>query len=378
MTVSVQSDVIAASAPSPEPDGDVTGRTPAAGRAGRVLLLGLRRLAGAVGVVLAVLTATFLVSRVFAPDPAGLFLGSSSNGFVNADAQAQAKAKVRESLGLNDSLPKQYVHFLNDLVHGDLGRSFQSGRPVTAELASRLPATLELAVYALICGVTLGVIAGVIAAVRRGGLFDKAARFLSVGGLALPQFWIGLMLLWIFSTSLHWSPGPIGRLPTGVMPPPHVTGFFVVDALLSGEWAVARVAAAQLALPVITLAIGLAAPLFKLVRSSMLETLSANYVRTATALGFPAWRINLVYALRNGLLPVTTVLAGIVAYTICGSVLVEGVFGWPGVGNYALQAIQTSDFPAVQGFVLFSAVLYVVVYEALEFTYALIDPRIRA
>jgi ABC-type dipeptide/oligopeptide/nickel transport system permease component len=371
MTASIDSDLIAASA------GHEPGAAPRRRNLHGIDLI-LRRLVGAVGVVLAVLTVSFVVTRVLAPDPVNLFLGQSGNGFVNAEAEAVEKAKVAKALGLDTSLPNQYVHFLNDLVHGDLGQSFQTGRPVTTELSSRLPATLEMAFFALLIGVSIGILAGVVAAVRRDGLFDRATRFVAVGGMALPQFWIGLMLLWIFSTTLHWAPGPIGRLPAGMAPPSHITGSYVFDGLLTGQFSTARAAAAQLVLPVLTLAIGLAAPLFKVVRTSMLEAISADYVRTATALGFGSRRVYLSYALKNALLPVATVLAGIVAFTIAGSVLVEGVFGWPGVGNYALQAIQTSDFPAVQGFVLFSALLYVVIYELLEYTYTLIDPRVRS
>lgn len=324
------------------------------------------------------MTVTFLVTRVFAPDPASLFLAPAGNGFVNAAAAAAALAKVRVSLGLDKPLIVQYVHFLGSLIHGNLGTSFQTGRPVTSDLLARLPATLELAIYALIFGVALGVAAGVISAVRRDGLFDRVSGLLTVGGLSLPQFWIGLMLLLIFFTKLHLAPGPVGRLPIGAAPPRSITGFFVIDALLTGNLSTAMDAIRQLVLPVFTLGIGLAAPVCIIVRSSMVEALTSDYVRMATAMGFGRRRIYLVYALKNALLPVVTILAGVIAYTMSGSVLVEGIFGWPGVGNYALQAIQTSDFPAIQGFVFYAAVLYVVIYEALEYTYGFIDPRIRA
>ena len=194
----------------------------------------------------------------------------------------------------------------------------------------------------------------------------------------MPQFWVGLMLLWIFYTKLRIAPGPVGRLPVGVNPPPTITGFYVIDGLLEGEWTTAWDAVRQLVLPVLTLALGLAAPICKIVRTSMLESLTSDYVRTATALGFGRRRIWLAYALKNGLLPVITVLAGIIAFTFTGSILVEGIFGWPGVGNYSLQAIQNSDFPAIQGFVLYAAILYVVIYELLNFVYPLVDPRVRA
>jgi peptide/nickel transport system permease protein len=337
-----------------------------------------RRVGGSAAVILSVVTVTFLVTRVFAPDPTNLFLGASGNGFSSAAAAAAAREQVRSKLGLSDPIPEQYVHFLNQLLHGDLGTSFETGRPVTHDLLSKLPATAELAVYSLLIGVTLGVLVGVLTAVNQGGALDKVARFLNIGALALPQFWIGLMLLWVFYTKLHLVPGPIGRLPVGVAPPHSITGFYVIDAVLQGEWSTAWDAVQQLILPVATLALGLAAPICKIVRTSMIESLTSDYVRTSTAFGFGRRRIYLAYALKNGLLPVMTILAGVVAYTFTGSILVEGIFGWPGVGNYALHAIQNSDFPAVQGFVLYAAILYVLIYEVLNALYAVIDPRVRA
>lgn len=366
------------SALSPPAESSPTGGRYRPGVRYPILLAGLRRLGGSLAVILSVITVTFLVTRVFAPDPTNLFLGQSGNGFASPAAEAAARTRVQIALGLNTSIPDQYYHFLLSLIHGNLGKSFQTGRPVTRDLLNRLPATLELAVYALIFGLTIGVLGGVFSAVHKDGIFDRVTRFLTVGALALPQFWVGLMLLWLFYTKLHLLPGPIGRLPVGVSPPRTITGFYVVDGLLRGEWTVAGDTAKQLVLPVVTLGLGLAAPICKIVRTSMAEALTSDYVRTATAMGFAPRRISLVYALKNGLLPVLTVLAGIIAYTFCGSILVEGIFGWPGVGNYALQAIQTSDFPAVQGFVLYAAILYVVIYEALNVVYRLIDPRIRS
>ena len=172
-----------------------------------------RHVLGSLAVILGVLTVTFLVTRVFAPNPAVLFLAPAGNGFVSPAAAAEAKEKVEASLGLSKPLAVQYYRFIDDVAHGDLGTSFQTGRPVTRDLLARLPATAELALYALLLGVSLGVAAGVYSAVRLGGVFDHVTRFFTIGGLALPQFWVGLMLLWLFFTVLHLAPGPIGRLP---------------------------------------------------------------------------------------------------------------------------------------------------------------------
>jgi peptide/nickel transport system permease protein len=362
-----------AGASAPREGGRDTGRRVASG----FVALG-RGLAGSVAVILGVVTVTFLVTRVFAPDPTNLFLGAAGNGFVNATAQAAARAEVRASLGLSDSLPVQYLHFLNQVVHGNLGTSFQTGRPVTADLLARLPATAELAVFALIFGIGLGVALGIATAVRQHGLTDRLGRLLTVSALAMPQFWIGMMLLWVFFTRLHIAPGPVGRLPIGMQAPPKVTGFYVIDGALAGDWSTVGSALAALVLPAVTLGLGLAGPLAKVIRTAMVEALAADYVRTARALGFGNGRIWFRYALKNGLLPTVTILAGIIAYTFCGSILVEGVFGWPGVGQYSLLGIQTSDFPAIQGFVIYGAVLYVAIYELLSFVYTLVDPRARA
>jgi ABC-type dipeptide/oligopeptide/nickel transport system permease component len=359
----------------------VAAATPSARRRGRGPALALsaaRRVLGGLIVILCVITVTFLVTRVFAPDPTNLFLGGSGNGFASAAAEAAARVQVRASLGLDKPLIEQYFIFLGHVVQGNLGESFQTGQPVSGELFSRLPATAELAVYALLVGVTLGIGVGVLAAVRPGGWFDRIGRLFTIGAIAMPQFWIGLMLLWLLSVKWHLLPGPTGRLSVGEAPPRHLTGFYVIDGLLTGQWSLASSAALHLILPVVTLALGLAAPIAKVTRTSMREALSADYIRTAAALGFGNRRIWFGYALKNGLLPVVTILAGIVAFTLCGSILVEGIFGWPGIGNYSLQAIRTSDFPVIQGFVLYAAVLYVVLYEGLAIVYGYIDPRTRS
>ena len=348
------------------------------GHAAALAVAFARRLAGAVSVIFSVVTVTFVVTRVFAPDPTSLYLGAAGNGFASPAAEAVARAKVQKTLGLDGSLLHQYGRFLSQIVRGDLGNSFTTGRSVTSDLLSRFAATAELAVYALILGLSVGIIGGVFAAVRHERWFDRTSRFFAIGFMAMPQFWIGLMLLWLFFTQLHIAPGPVGRLPVGTNPPDHITGFYVIDALLTGQLSTAWEAIRQLALPVITLGLGLAAPVFKVVRTSMLEALTSDYVRTARALGFDRRRIWFVYALKNGLLPLVTILAGIIGYTFAGSVLVEGIFSWPGVGNYAYSAIQNSDFPGVEGFVLYSAVLYVVVYEVMNVLYAVVDPRVRS
>ncbi|MCI1747287.1 MAG: ABC transporter permease [Acidipropionibacterium sp.] len=321
-------------------------------------------------VIVGIVSVTFLVSRVFTADPVNLFVGNS--------ATKEMRDQARKELGLADSLPVQYLHFLRGLLTGDLGKSYLTGRPVTADLITRMPATLELGLYAITLGVLMGVIVGVLAAVFRGSALDGVLRLLTTAGLSLPQFWVGLMLLWLFFVTLHVAPGPSGRMPAGMEAPPTITGLYVVDAVLQGDWATAMIAAKQLLLPVLTLSVGSFAPIARQVRSAMVESLDSDYVRTARAMGVSQTRVWFAYALKPGLLSVLTIAAGLVGWTLAGSVLVEGIFAWPGIGQLALTAIRSSDYPIVQGFVLYVAVLYVVIWALLEAVYTRVDPRLRS
>lgn len=329
----------------------------------------LRRLVGALVVIWGVVTVTFLLSRVFTAEPINIL--------APEDAPAEVRERIRVELGLDQSLEIQYFKFLGQLVRGNLGMSYLTRQPVADDLSSRLPATAELAVYALLIGVTVGLISGVVAAVWRGSAVDAIVRILTIGGLSIPQFWIGLVLIWCFFIQLGIAPGPSGRLPIGVDPPPSITGLYSLDAILSGQWSLIGPVMGQLALPVLTLSVSVFAPIARSTRSAMVVALDSDYVRTATAMGISRRRIWFVYALKNSLLAVMTLLASAVGWIFSGSVLVEGIFGWPGVGQYALNALQASDYPAVQGFVLYAAVLYVAIYAMLDHAYVLADPRMR-
>ncbi|MFI7276960.1 ABC transporter permease [Streptomyces sp. NPDC049879] len=334
------------------------------------LLLAARKLGGALLVVWGVVTFTFAVARVVAPDPIGLL--------VPPGATEAAREAVRADLGLDRSMAEQYVIYLRDLVTGDLGTSFGTGRAVTDDLMGRLPATLELAVPALVVGIVLGTALGVLSAVRRGRLLDHVIRVVTVIALAMPQFWLGLVLLSLFYVQLGWLPGPLGRLPVGTPIPPEVTGSYVIDGALAGQWDTVRQALDQLILPCAVLACGIFAPITRVARSGMVEALRSEYVRTAHAYGFGRSTVHRTHALRNALLPVITMIAGGVAFAFTGAVLVEGVFGWPGIGQYALTAVEQSDFPALQGFVLYAAVIYVVLYALVDLAHSLADPRTRS
>jgi peptide/nickel transport system permease protein len=314
-------------------------------------------------VVFGVVTITFFVARVFSGDPTSLF--SPPN------AGPELRAKIRASLGLSKPLIDQYWIYLKGLLHLDLGTSLTTQRSVTTDMFDRLPATLELGLIALVLGVVIGIPLGVLAAVKRDRWPDYVIRVFSLGGMALPAFWVGIILIWLFFVSWHILPGPIGRLPVGEAAPQKVTGLLLIDSLLAGDFALWWDAFKQLVLPSITLAYGALGPIARVTRSSMVDALESEYVRSKRTIWFR-------YALRNALLPVITMIATTVGYLFSGAVLVEAVFGWPGVGAYALQAIQNSDFAALQGFVIYAAILYVIGYLIVDLLYKAIDPRTRA
>jgi len=279
-------------------------------------------------------------------------------------------------LGLNRSIPVQYYEYMKQLVHGNLGTSIATNQSVASELWQRFPATAELAVASLLLAIVFGVVIGVAAAARRDSWVDHGARIISLGGLSLSQFWFGLVLIWIFTVHWHLLPGPIGRLPVGVSSPPKVTGFYLIDSLLAGNGSLFIDSLRQLVLPVITLAFVAMAPIIRITRSSVIETLQSDYIRTARAMGhgrMMVWR----YALRNAMLPVVTLAGTVVGFVLSGAILVEVVFDWPGIGQFALQAIQAADFPALQGFVLYAAVIYVLSFLVVDMLYFVVDPRTR-
>lgn len=329
----------------------------------------LKRLFWIVPVAFGVVTITFFMARVFSGDPAELY--------TPPEATDELRAQIRAQLGLADPLPVQYGKYLVALLHFDLGTSFTTGQSVGADLWDRLPATLELGLAGLALGILLGVPLGVLAAVNRERWPDFLVRGVTLGGMALPQFWIGLVLIWIFFVTLGWLPGPVGRLPIGVSPPTRVTGFLLVDTLIAGNPGLWWQALRQLALPAATLGFTTLAPVARVTRSSMVEALQSDYVRTAFAMGHGRRVVWFRYSLRNALLPVVTLIGGVAGHIFGGAVLLELIFGWPGLGQYALQAIERSDFAALQGFVIYASLLYVLAFLAIDIFYMLIDPRMR-
>ncbi len=265
---------------------------------------------------------------------------------------------------------------MNRLLHGDLGRSIRTRRPVTADLRDYLPATLELALAAMSVALVLGISLGVLAAVQRNGVVDAAARIFALIGGSLPIFFLGLLMLAVFYTRLRWLPGP-GRLDAYLRPPPRVTGMYTIDSVLAGDWATFSNSFKHLILPGVTLGYYSTAVLLRMTRSSMLEVLHQDFVRTAWAKGLRGQTVILRHALKNALLPVLTTIGITFGSLLSGAVLTETIFGWPGLGRYATASAVSLDFPAVMGVTLVSAIVYPIVNLLVDIGYHALDPRIR-
>ncbi|MGE0715203.1 MAG: ABC transporter permease [Alphaproteobacteria bacterium] len=328
-----------------------------------------RRLIAALPSIAGVVVVTFLLTRLLPGDPAAYFAGPA--------ATPQAIEEIRAKLGLDRSIPEQFAGYLADLAQGDLGLSLTTGLPVVRELATRLPASAELTLAGLLFAVGIAVPLGILAAVRAGSWIDHATRVVATAGVSLPTFFTGLLLVHVFYSLIPIAPAPMGRLDVFSSPPPHVTGFYLIDSLLTGDGETFRAAFAQLVLPALTLGIFALAPLARMTRAAMLAALGSDFVRAARASGLTSARIVWVYAFRNAMLPVVTTLGMVFSFLLGANVLVEKVFSWPGIGSYAIEALIVSDYAPVQGFVLTMAFLYVLLNLAIDILYGVIDPRMK-
>jgi peptide/nickel transport system permease protein len=335
----------------------------------RFLRLIARRLVSAVPSLVAVVVVTFLLTRALPGDPAAYFAGPA--------ATPQAIEQVRKQLGLDRSLPVQFLAYLGDLAHGNFGTSLTTGQKVSDDILSRLPASIELTLCGLILALVVAIPLGVAAATRPGSWIDHGARMISTAGVSLPVFFTGLLLVYVFYYLLGWAPAPLGRLDLFSTAPPAVTGLLLVDCLIAGDLETFHAAAAQLVLPAATLGLFSVAPLARMTRASMLGVLSSDFVRTARASGLSSYTVLVTYALRNALLPVVTTLGMVFSFLLGANVLVEKVFAWPGIGSYAIEALIASDYAPVQGFILTMAVMYVGLNLSIDLLYGVIDPRVR-
>jgi peptide/nickel transport system permease protein len=328
-----------------------------------------RRLISSIPALLGVVVITFVLMRVLPGDPAVFFASGPSAG-------KQEIEDLRHKMGLDQPVPIQLAHYLVDIARGNLGNSLTTGQPVVQDMRRKLPASLELTFTALTIALLLSVPLGVLAALRPGSLIDHAVRMLCTLGVCVPTFVSGLLLIYMFYYVLGWAPDPTARIDIFASTPPDITGFYLIDFALVGDWNGWWAAASQLLLPAFTMALFVLAPLARMTRASMLAVLGSDFIRTARSLGLKQHRIIIAYALRNALLPVLTI-TGIVFSTMLGAnVLVEKVFSWPGVASYALDALLASDYAPVQAFVLLMASIFVMVNVAIDILYGIIDPRV--
>jgi peptide/nickel transport system permease protein len=334
-----------------------------------MLMMILKRMMMAVPSLIGVVIVTFLLTRALPGDPAAYFAGPA--------ATTEAIQQIRVKLGLDKPLYIQFVRYVEDLAHGDLGNSLTTGQPVGQEIKTRLPASAELTLLGLIVSVLIAVPLGILAATRPNSLIDHSCRVIATAGVSLPVFFTGLILIYVFYYHLGWAPPPLGRLDIFYSPPPHVTGFYLIDSLIAGDGEVFVAALKQLILPALTLAIFSLAPIARMTRASMLAVLSSDFVRTARASGLAPFTVVITYAFRNAMLPVITTLGMVFSFLLGANVLVEKVFAWPGIGSFAVEALIASDFAPLQGFVLTMGVMYVALNLLIDILYGVIDPRMR-
>jgi ABC-type dipeptide/oligopeptide/nickel transport system permease component len=334
-----------------------------------MLSLVLKRLLLAVPSLIGVVIVTFLLTRALPGDPAAYFAGPAGT--------KEAIEQIRVKLGLDKSLPQQFVRYVADLSRGDLGTALTTGQPVAADIRTRLPASAELTLIGLILSMSIAVPLGIMAATRPGSIIDHACRVLTTAGVSLPVFFTGLILVYVFYYLLGWSPAPLGRLDIFYSAPPQVTGFYLIDSVIARDWEVFVASLKQLILPALTLGIFSLAPIARMTRASMLAVLASDFVRTARASGLSPFTVVVTYAFRNAMLPVVTTLGMVFSFLLGANVLVEKVFAWPGIGSYAVEALIASDFAPVQGFVLTMAIMYVALNLLIDLLYGLIDPRVR-
>ena len=330
----------------------------------------LRRLAALVLLAVGITLVVFVLTQLVPSSAVATNLGEQ------AAADPAAVAAFKAHYGLDKPLPVRYWVYLQHLVQGDLGQSSLTHDAVTHDLGQFIPATAELALYSIVIAAFFGITFGVIAAMRRNRPTDHVLRVVSLGGISMPTFWIALVALYLGFFKLGWFPGA-DRLDPGVLPPPHKTGLYTIDALLAGQWGVFAQALHHLVLPALVLAAFNVSLLTRYTRSAVLEVVGNDYVRAARAKGLPERVVVRRYILRAALPAVVTVLGLVFANVLTGAVLVEKIFSWPGIGQYAYQAAVNLDVPAIAGVSLFVAVVYITVNFIVDILYGLIDPRIR-
>ncbi len=328
----------------------------------------VERLLQLVPVLLGVSLVVFLMMTLTPGDPVEIMLGDQR-------VTPEQKESLRHDMGLDLPATERFVHFVANAVKGDFGRSFFHRRPVADVIAERLPATLELTIVAMLIALAVGIPLGVLAAVRRGSLIDKAATVISLIGTSMPGFWFGIMLILFFAVYLGWMPVS-GRIDLE-FEVPRITGMYLIDSVLSGRLDAFFNALRHIVMPAITLGLAMAALLMRVTRTSMIEVLQQDYIVFAEAKGLSRSRVLLRHALKNALIPTVTVAALETGYLLGGNTIVETVFGWPGLARVIVEGVFSRDYPLVQAGVLVIAVIYVMVNFAADVLYTILNPRIK-
>lgn len=327
----------------------------------------VKRLLWAIPTLFGVSLIVFFMVHLAPGDPALALLGDHAN--------KESVEKLREEMGLNKPLYVQYGLFASKALQGDFGNSFKSKQPVLDEFMERFPATMELALCAMILAVILGIGAGIISAIKRYSIFDYGSMFVALAGVSMPVFWLGLVLIYFFSVSLDILPVS-GRLGYEFSID-HVTGFYLIDALLANDTDAFWDALKHLFLPAIALGTIPMAIIARMTRSSMIEVMKEDYIRTARAKGCSMFQVVMVHALRNAMMPVITVIGLMLGTLFAGAILTETTFSWPGIGKWIVNAVYQRDFPIIQSSTLIIATMFIAVNLVVDLLYALINPKIR-
>lgn len=328
----------------------------------------LRRLLLIVPVLIGLSILTFAVARIVPGDPVGLAAGPQST--------PEIKAKLREEFGLDDPLPVQYMHYMSDVLQGDLGQSLYTRRNVTDDLRRYFPATLELTLVAIIFATVLGVPAGVISAIYRDRLPDHFSRFMSLFFVSFPAFWLAMIFQMFFGLEQGWFPTG-KRFPVLIAPPEGTTGLYLIDSLLQGDLEAFRLALSHITLPALVLSFSALASITRITRASMLEVMEKDFIRMERALGVPERVIIPKYALRNAFIATLTVISLNFGWLMAGAVLIETIFDWPGLGLYAVDSSLRLDFQPIMGITIIYGVVFSLVNILTDVAYGFLDPRIR-
>ncbi|HIP61518.1 MAG TPA: ABC transporter permease [Sulfurovum sp.] len=327
----------------------------------------LKRLLWTIPTLFGVTLMVFSMVHLAPGDPAVALLGDKAN--------KQSVADLREQLGLDKPIHEQYFIYMRNISKGDFGKSANSNEPVLTEFMDRFPATIELASLAMILATILGVLAGIISAIKRYSMFDYASMFGALAGVSMPVFWLGLVLIYFFSVKLGWLPVS-GRLGYE-FDIDHITGFYLIDSLLVKDYDAFWDALRHLVLPAIALGTIPMAIIARMTRSSMIEVMKEEYIKTARAKGCSRFQVVAIHALRNALIPVVTIIGLMFGSLFAGSILTETTFSWPGIGKWLVNAVYQRDFPVIQSATLLIAIIFIAINLIVDLLYAVINPKIR-